>query len=79
LVNVDLPSLRARDGLFYNLANSAAITAADGAVMAMTHYADRPAITMHSDIHRDGGTDWHELLPGNTLSYDALHRLNQEL
>jgi hypothetical protein len=78
LVNVKAPGLSARDGIFYNLANSAAITAADGAVIAMTHYTDRPAIVMHTNIHRDGGADWQDCLPGNSHSYDALHRMNQD-
>jgi hypothetical protein len=47
-------------------------------VIAMTHYPGRPPIVMHTDIHRDGGKDWHEQLPGNALSYDALHRVNQD-
>jgi hypothetical protein len=78
LVAVDVPELHARDGIFYNVANSAAICANDGAVIAMTHYPGRPPIVMHTDIHRDGGKDWHEQLPGNALSYDALHRVNQD-
>ncbi len=77
LINVAAPEIRGRNILLYNVAEPGSLTLELGTVRADAYFPGQKPLAMWTALDRDGGCDWYETLPGNKLSYDGLHKVNQ--
>jgi hypothetical protein len=77
VVAVKTPQLKCVGSLAYNLRSDSPVHLASEQVRADVAVPERAPLMLQTTLLRDGGKDWFETLPGNELSYDAVHKLNQ--
>jgi hypothetical protein len=78
VVGVAAPEITGRGVLLYNVLSEVPLRPADGGVRADVIPPEGEPLVFCTDRHRDGGRDWHERLPGNAMSYDAITEQNRK-
>jgi hypothetical protein len=76
LVNVTAPAVSGECILLYNAGSEEACACDAGSVRADAFLPGSGKHVMRTTLERDGKEDWYVKLPGNTLSYDELHKAN---
>lgn len=70
------PAIRCDQAVVYQHLDDEGMTLASGTVLADSFIPPDERVCMQTQLSRHGGNDWHEVVEGNPLSYDALYRLN---
>ncbi|HAR66922.1 MAG TPA: hypothetical protein DCR55_12005 [Lentisphaeria bacterium] len=79
VVGLRAPSLEGQGIIVYQHLSRTAVTVEDGGVIADSVLPPDERVSMHTQIGRHGGDDWHEVLAGNPVSYDTLHKRNHAI
>jgi len=77
IINSRASSFSARDSLIYQVSEEGDLSL-DSRTICTEASPKGDVIRMYSQLGRDGKKDWAICLPSNPLSYEELHRMNQE-
>lgn len=79
IVNCVAPKITAGKGcILYNLMSEQEITAEDGQVMVAVTNESGDSFVLKSRMDIDGGQAWKEIVEGNELSFEQVHKNNKD-
>jgi len=79
IIKVTVPGINATGSLLYNITEEQKLDLDKGTVRADSYIPFASHYALTTNIDRDGGEDWNEVLSGNELSYENLFNLNKEV